>query len=412
MNCNRKSPNWLKKFGSLKKFGPKKNFDSSVKKAVALVLMTTVCTVSVFSIGTLSKKVNVDIDGEKLFTLTLNADTNKILNQVGIYPTSDDEITREDIGNEININMKKAFDVYLEHEGDTENVKMTGGTVGDALGKAGIVLEENEGINFSVNEAVEPDMHIEISPLVMVNVTIRGEKKKYFVTSGNVIDALKYLNLDISSEDILNIDLQDNVYEGIDIVVNKVEYQEETVEEKIPFKVEYEKSAILNKRNQKIILKGKEGLRKVTYRNFLIDGKVVKREEINSVIVRNPVNEIVVVGNDYQEESTRPNPATSSVERVVKKVLRGSATAYTAPKGAKTSTGSTPVENVTIAVDPRKIPYGSRLEITDGKQTWTGIAKDTGGALMNGSALVDIYMNSRNDCINFGRRQVEVRILK
>lgn len=412
MNCNRKSPGWLKKFGSLKKFGPKKNFDSSVKKAVALVLMTTVCTVSVFSIGTLSKKVNVDIDGEKLFTLTLNADTNKILNQVGIYPTSDDEITREDIGNEININMKKAFDVYLEHEGDTENVKMTGGTVGDALGKAGIVLEENEGINFSVNEAVEPDMHIEISPLVMVNVTIRGEKKKYFVTSGNVIDALEYLNLDISSEDILNVDLQDNVYEGIDIVVNKVEYQEETVEEKIPFKVEYEKSAILNKRNQKIILKGKEGLRKVTYRNFLIDGKVVKREEINSVIVRNPINEIVVVGNDYQEESTRPSPATSSVERVVKKVLRGSATAYTAPKGAKTSTGSTPVENVTIAVDPRKIPYGSRLEITDGKQTWTGIAKDTGGALMNGSALVDIYMNSRNDCINFGRRQVEVRILK
>lgn len=412
MNCNRKAPGWLKKFGSLKKFGPKKNFDSSVKRAIALVLMTTVCTVSVFSIGTLSKKVNVDVDGEKLFTLTLNADTNKILNQVGIYPTSDDEITREDIGNEININMKKAFDVYLEHEGDTENIKMTRGTVGDALSKAGIVLEEDEGINFSVNEAVEPDMHIEISPLVMVNVTIRGEKKKYFVTSGNVIDALEYLNLDISSEDILNVGLQDNVYEGIDIVVNKVEYQEETVEEKIPFKVEYEKSAILNKRNQKIILKGKEGLKKVTYRNFLIDGKVVKREEIGSVIVRDPVNEIVVVGNDYQEESTQPSPATSSVERVVKKVLRGSATAYTAPKGAKTSTGSAPVENLTIAVDPRKIPYGSRLEITDGKQTWTGIAKDTGGALMNGSALVDIYMNNRNDCINFGRRQVEVRILK
>lgn len=412
MNCNQKPPSWLKKFGSLKKFSPKKNFDSSVKRAIALVLMTTVCTVSVFSIGTFSKKVNVDVDGEKLFTLTLNTDTNKILNQVGIYPTSDDEITREDIGNEININMKKAFDVYLEHGCDTENIKMTGGTVGDALSKAGIVLEENEGIDFSVNEAVEPDMHIEIFPLVMVNVTVRGEKKKCFVTSGSVIDALEYLNLDISSEDILNVGLQDDVYEGIDIVVNKVEYQEETVEEKIPFKVEYEKSAILNKRNQKIILKGKEGLRKVTYRNFLIDGKVVKREEINSVIVRDPVNEIVVVGNDYQEESTHPSPATSSVERVVKKVLKGSATAYTAPKGAKTSTGSTPEEGVTIAVDPREIPYGSRLEITDGKQTWTGIAKDTGGALMNGSALVDIYMNNRSDCINFGRRQVEVCILK
>ena len=412
MNCNLKASGWLKKFGSLKKFGPKKSFDSSVKKTISLVLMTTVCTVSVFSIGTLSKKVNVDVDGEKLFTLTLNTDTGKILNQVGIHPTSDDEITREDIGNEININMKKAFDVYLVHGEDTKSVKMTGGTVGDALDKAGIVLEEGESVNFSVNESVKPDMHIEVFPLVMVNITINGEKKKYFVTSGSVIDALKYLNLDISSEDILNVGLQDEVYDGIDIVVNKVEYQEETVEEKIPFKVEYQKSDILNKRNQKIILKGKEGLRKVTYRKFLIDGKVIKCEEINSVIVRDPVNEIVVVGNDYQEEFAQSSPATSSVEKVVKKVLRGSATAYTAPKGAKTSTGSTPVENVTIAVDPRKIPYGSKLEITDGKQTWTGVAKDTGGALLNGSALVDIYMNNRNDCINFGRRQVEVRILK
>lgn len=411
MNCNRKKLGWFKKFWSFKKFGPEKSFDSNVKKAIALILMTTVCTVSVFSIGTLSKKVHVDIDGENFFTLTLNSDTNKILNQIGVYPTSDDEITREDIGNEININMKKAFDVYLEHGDNTENVRMTGGTVGDALDKAGIVLEENESVNFPVDEAVEPEMHIEIFPLVMINVTTCGEKKQCFVASGSVIDALEYLGFDISSEDILNVGLQDDIYEGIDIIVNKVEYQEETVEEKIPFEVEYEKSDILNKKNQKIVLKGKEGLRKVTYRKILVDGKVVKREEINNVIIRNPVNEIVVVGNDYQEKTTNSS-SNSEVSSRVEKILRGSATAYTAPKGAKTSTGSTPMQNVTIAVDPRKIPYGSRLEVTDGKQTWTGIAKDTGGALRSGSAIVDIYMDNRADCINFGRRQVEVRILK
>ena len=39
------------------------------------------------------------------------------------------------------------------------------------------------------------------------------------------------------------------------------------------------------------------------------------------------------------------------------------------------------------------------------------IASDTGGALMSGRVLVDLYYNTLGECVNFGRRQMNVYIL-
>ena len=67
-----------------------------------------------------------------------------------------------------------------------------------------------------------------------------------------------------------------------------------------------------------------------------------------------------------------------------------------------------------VAVDPRKIPYGTRLYIvsSDGRYNYGyAIAADTGGALRSGRVLVDLFYNTERECVNFGRRQVKVYIL-
>jgi 3D (Asp-Asp-Asp) domain-containing protein len=89
------------------------------------------------------------------------------------------------------------------------------------------------------------------------------------------------------------------------------------------------------------------------------------------------------------------------------------ATAYTLEDGSgtgKTATGTIPEVGRTIAVDPKVIPYGSKV-IVNGH---TYIAEDTGGAI-KGNRL-DIYMGSGNDAYmkakQFGRQNVEVIIEK
>ena len=81
------------------------------------------------------------------------------------------------------------------------------------------------------------------------------------------------------------------------------------------------------------------------------------------------------------------------------------ATAYTWT-GNRTATGTWPSRG-TVAVDPRIIPLGTKLYI---EGYGHAVAEDTGGAIKGN--IIDLYMDDRSECLNWGRRQVEVRIVE
>lgn len=60
----------------------------------------------------------------------------------------------------------------------------------------------------------------------------------------------------------------------------------------------------------------------------------------------------------------------------------------------------------TVAVDPSVIPLGSLLYI-EGYGYAT--AADTGGAIQGN--IIDLYLNSYDECINWGRRDVSVQLI-
>ncbi len=72
--------------------------------------------------------------------------------------------------------------------------------------------------------------------------------------------------------------------------------------------------------------------------------------------------------------------------------------------GHQTASGATAVEGVTVAVDPRIIPYGTRLQINGHEY----IAQDCGGSIKG--RRIDIFMESHNECLKNGVQYKEVRI--
>lgn len=75
--------------------------------------------------------------------------------------------------------------------------------------------------------------------------------------------------------------------------------------------------------------------------------------------------------------------------------------------GQPTASGTGYKAGRTIAVDPKVIPLGSRVEI-NGKGGY--IAEDTGSAIKGN--IIDIYFNTHSEALQFGRRKVNVKILK
>jgi 3D (Asp-Asp-Asp) domain-containing protein len=93
------------------------------------------------------------------------------------------------------------------------------------------------------------------------------------------------------------------------------------------------------------------------------------------------------------------------VSRGAERVMMMEATAYTWT-GQRTKSGTWPAVG-TAAVDPEVIPLGTKLYI---EGYGPAVALDTGG-LVKGN-IIDVYLPTEDECWQWGRRQVEVRVME
>jgi len=86
------------------------------------------------------------------------------------------------------------------------------------------------------------------------------------------------------------------------------------------------------------------------------------------------------------------------------------ATAYTKSKSEGTYKGitksGTQVSRGSVAVDPRRIPLGTKLYI---EGYGHAVACDTGGDIKHDR--IDLYMETKKEAFEFGRRDVKVYIM-
>ncbi len=412
----------------------------NIKRIVAVTVMSVICLASVFSVFAFSRKVTV-IDGENVFSLiTINNNVKKILEQAGVELSENDTITsieENDLSLELIVN--RAFDVQVRVD-DREPIvlKLTHeNTVYDAIVAAGVEIEENHFISHDVNALLDLGMEIVVEKRVKIIVTADGRTEEYSVPEDStVLHAIIFADIPLYSEDIVSADLNEKVSDGMSFSIERIGYKNTIVTEVIPFETVTKKTSLLDEGTEEIAVKGKNGEKEIFTKETIIDGKVVSSEEVKARISVNPVNEVILVGTRKSNQTVQvispvsdgdsktsgslsdddSGVLTDSKGRTIeyKSKLTGKGTAYTAEEGAKTSTG-TVASRGTVAVDPKIIPYGTKLYIksADGKFVYGyAEASDTGGALRSGRVIVDLYMDTEKECFTFGRRDVIVYILK
>ena len=179
------------------------------------------------------------------------------------------------------------------------------------------------------------------------------------------------------------------------------------------------------KGTEKVVQAGADGVRTAIYEVVWSGGELVSRQFVEEVS-STAVDEIVeygtattVVASDDPLVNVTKNADGSGVltfqsgaTMAFSAAKSMTATAYTAGHGGAdytTATG-TFVEVGTVAVDKNVIPLGTRMYIVtnDGIVYGMSVARDTG---VKGNK-VDLYYNTYQECINFGRRTCSVYILE
>lgn len=283
------------------------------------------------------------------------------------------------------------------------------------LDMAGVELETGDAV--SVDAAADV---IEVDRAKVVEIQADGLSTLLYMTEGTVKDALKQAEVSVGKLDTISHKKSASLKDGMVIKVDRVAYDEYTVTKSVDYEVEYKYTGALRPGQSRVQTYGQEGERTITYRKIIVNGEVVDTEKVSDKITKKPVNQVVMKGTKV---GTPISKAPFEIELdeggqpvKYKKVLTGECTAYTddsGDSGSWTATGKRVAVGL-VAVDPRVIPYGTKMWITsaDGKIVYGyAIAADTGGALRSGRVLVDLFMETLTECNSFGRRDMKVYIL-
>lgn len=306
--------------------------------------------------------------------------------------------------------------VYITDEGETRRVRTAETDVFSILRAEDYDLGENDRVSYTRdgNDAG----HITIYRAFEVNVAADGMTHSFATVGGDVSDALEALDVELEEHDVIDYEYADELFPDMKITVTRIDHEERQEEIEIPYEVEYVDNPNHTIGYEEVRTYGENGVRTIYYRDTLVDGEVTDTAEIGDEITTEPVNMVIERGS----ATAHPQNETYSEGNVVlvngiptsyTRVLSGRSTAYTAYPGASTASGR-PAMVGNVAVNPNVIPYGSELYIIsqDGSLVYGyAIAADTGGALLNGHALVDLYMDTYEDCCNWGAVYVDVYVL-
>ena len=311
---------------------------------------------------------------------------------------------------------------YMIYDGERQLVHKTDATEpAEVLEEAGLELSAHDQIT---HEEGFLSATITIRRAVNMVVDYRGEVMDVVAYEDETLAAiLDRLELTLDEKDVLSQDLQTLAYEGLNFSVTFIEVKEEVYNETIPFETKYVDDDNMKKGAEKVKTEGQEGEKVITASVTYVNGVETKREVLNEEVTTEAVDAVIAVGTGknvktYKNGSVVIGNGTITLENGKVLTYKGTrtvtATAYThtdAGCTTKTSTGTT-VRWGTVAVDPRYIPYGTKMFIVsnDGSMIYgEAVAEDCGGAIKRDK--IDLYMPTRSQCLNFGRRTCTIYFL-
>lgn len=282
--------------------------------------------------------------------------------------------------------------------------------------KVSDILDENH-IILLPEENVIPNLENNISDNKTIRITTESEQ------------AVKVTETVETSSEVTVEKLLEENYNNI---VEKIVVEKTT----IPFETETNDLSTGDGDKKEVVKrKGIDGIKETTYKIKYQNDIEISRNEISTNITKQPVNKIVEIRNNEvssrasvdratleavaQTASASGNALAAKAQGITPVVKTLNASAYTAstcdkspnsPGYGITASGARASAWCTVAAG-KGYPMGTIIYIPYFANKPNGgwfVVQDRGGAISNNK--LDVYMSTYNECINFGRRNLECYI--
>lgn len=291
----------------------------------------------------------------------------------------------------------------------------------EVLNEAGFELDLDDTYTTQSSNGI---FEITVQRSQTITVIYGGETIEVNTYAQTVDNLLSLLDIEVNSNTRLSVDPDTITYDGMTITVTRIVRVTENYTSVIPYETTYHYDDTLPAGTEKVLIAGSEGQMLCSASVVYEEGREVSRTVLSQTVVEQPVNQVIVIGTGEEVSDAVTEgqliigdgyiitPEGEYLTYTSSTVMQ--ATAYTHTDAGCdywTATG-TYVHIGTVAVDPRVIPYGTRMYIVsnDGKCIYgISTAEDCGGDIKN--QRVDLYYPTYEECIQFGRRDVTIYFL-
>ena len=288
------------------------------------------------------------------------------------------------------------------------------------LDEAGVALDEDDTYTTALEDGV---YEITVRRSHKVTVDHCGEILRTESNGETVGQLLTRLGISVDGDTRISHDLKQQILEDLLITVDRVVRVTETYTAVIPCETTYYEDPSLPTGVEAVLVQGQNGQMRCTAAVVYEDGQEISRTVLNQTVAQQPVNGVVAVGTGAAQDTQNQCGLIIGDGIIITadgQVLTYTdtmdvlATAYThTDEGCDfiTATGTT-VRVGTVAVDPRLIPYGTRMFIVtkDGAYIYgIATAEDCGSAIKN--HRIDLYFPTDAECWEFGRRDATIYFL-
>lgn len=393
---------------------------SRVLLATVIVVLFTITYFATTAFAGMLGEYNVTIvDGDDTIAVTTNETAAfEILEQnaITIGPEDKVDISAFESGKGGTIVIQRLKSVNIDFEGNISTYEVYAETVKEAMEEIGIVLSENDTVNFDMSEAVTDGMVIRITSPRAVSLIADGKTSSYLVTDGTVADLLATAGIALGEDDTVTPSVDTQLKAGLQIIVQRVEYKTEVKTETLKYTTKTISDSSLARGKTKTVTKGENGLDKVTYLVKYVDGEAVEMTEQARETVKEPTQKVVKIGT--KAVTSAQNGVTSSGSYSVGDVISGHKTHYCACKkcNGSSSTGTTAsgMKVYNGMADPyivacNWLPLGSVIEV-DGVQYTVA---DRGGSSLSTPGRIDIFTPAGHQaCIQKGAGSCTIKIVR
>lgn len=334
----------------------------------AAAILPVIMALLVMSQTAFAENTYVITDGSRVFTYTTTAtDPAVVLGEAGLELGEDDTYTTHTTDGQSQITVQRGRTVTVEYYGEIISAPSSGESVGQLLNRLNISLGENDVVSLPLDAATEDGMHIRVRQV-------------------------------IQAQEVYTAD--------------------------IPHETTYCYDPSMPEGSEAVVVEGVDGQVLCTASVTYVNGQETERTILSQDQISPAVTEIIAVGSGKEHTAADPDGmpiiTDSTITLPTGEVLTytdtmyARATAYThTDDGCDfiTATG-TRVRWGTVAVDPRVIPYGTRMFIITNDGTYVYgicVAEDCGGAIKGNR--IDLYMPTDLECVIFGTKDATIYFL-